>query len=51
MNFFKYIERQKQLIRDRHVGETFLIVASKTIKCTERADCDKTRVAERKTVA
>lgn len=38
MQFLKYIERQKRLIRDRHVGETFLITPCEVVKVAERFD-------------
>lgn len=37
MNFYAYVQRQKDMIRERHVGETYLIVkgAPTKIRSTE----------------
>lgn len=42
MNFAAYIERQKSLIRSRHMGETFLIEKGETIPVydSERLLCE-----------
>lgn len=36
MNFAAYIERQKNIIRNRHVGELFLIENGETVNLYER---------------
>ena len=35
MNFTAYVQRQKDLIRSRHSGETYLTVANRTFNISE----------------